>query len=337
MMNRTLLAVIALLFVTLSMAQENCKNSLYEANVLYETGKVKEAIERLLPCMNTKMPSEERFEASRFLAIAYQNINELEQSKIYIEKMLHQKPDYQKVPNNDPADFTRLVDQFVVSPKLDYGIQIGALFNNPSLVQSYSMFNVPQAYDVAPGFSLALTANYHINSKLQLRGALGFKGIGIQHELKSEDGWNKNYSENLRMMSLTVSPRYIIALSKKVNVYGGLNAGLGLISNSRVIVKTDNVKENSTEYNTRDGLTDKNKMQPHFGLLAGFNFPLQRGALELEVSYDWYLSNVTNKDQRFSDPDFIFLAQYTADDIKLRVFQLSLNYTLPGIYRIKKP
>lgn len=337
MKKRIIIGLFAFSIFGFAQAQEDCKNSLYEANVLYKTGKIKESIDRLVPCLTTKMPGEERFESYRFLAIAYQNLNDMDQSKTYIEKMLREKPDYQNLPNNDPSDFTRLVDQFKISPLIEFSLGAGGTFNSPKLNQSYTMFNVPQAYQVASGFNIALSANYRISNSLQLRAALGFNGTSILHDIVSEDGWAKNYSENLRMMGLTLSPRYFIPLGKKINAFAGVNAGMSYITNSRIIVKTDNVKENSTEYNTRDGLADKNKMQPSVGILGGLYFPLQRGALELEFSYDWYLSSVTNPDQRFADTDFIFLAQYTADDIKMRIFNIHLNYTLPSIYRIKKP
>ncbi len=337
MKKRTLIGLFALSIFGFAQAQEDCKNSLYEANVLYETGKIKDAIDRLVPCLSTKMPSEERFESYRFLAIAYQNLNDIEEAKTYIEKMLREKPDYQKLPNNDPNDFTRLIDQFEISPLLEYSLGAGITFNSPKLNQSYTMFNVPQVYQVSSGFNVALSGNYRFTNSLQLRASLGLNGTTILHEISSEDGWKKIYSENLRMWSLTLSPRYFMPLGKKLKAFGGINAGLGYLTNSRIIVKTDNVKENSTEYNTRDGLADKNRMQPSVGLLGGIYYPLQRGALELEFSYDWYLSSLTNPNQRFADTDFIFLAQYTADDIKLRLFNVHLNYTLPSIYRIKKP
>jgi len=70
MKKRTIIGLFALSLFGIVQAQEDCKNSLYEANVLYETGKIKAAINRLVPCLTTKMTGEERFESYRFLAIA---------------------------------------------------------------------------------------------------------------------------------------------------------------------------------------------------------------------------------------------------------------------------
>lgn len=316
-------------------AQEDCKNALYEANILFETGKLQASIDRLDGCINRSMTKEERFESFRLLALAYQNLNDLENAEAYILEMLHMKPDYQQVPNNDPQDFTRLVEQFEVTRKIESGIKMGMSFNNPKLLQSYSLFQTPQKYFAAPGFTLGIFSDYLFTPNWHLRGSVLFKGTAIRHELINESGWKKFYVDNIRLWELNLAPRYYLSKSKKLLPFLGASIGIGKMTSSRIIMETTH-PDGQVEYNSQDGLAFKKSMQSSMGLLAGISLPLARGFAELEIGYSWYLNMVTRDEKRFDNTEFIFNTQYVADDIRMRVLEISINYSLPHAYRITK-
>jgi len=249
--------------------------------------------------------------------------------------MLSRQPDYQKYPNGDPSAFTKEVSKYTVEPKLSIGLKVGTSLNSVRLVQSYSALNELQAYKNSVGYQFGLSGNYHLASKLSLRTNTLVGGTGVEHEIANEGVWSKNYQEDLRFMDFNLGVKQDINI-RNMDLFAGIDAGLMVLNQSNVTVNSLVNSPESFKVDTKEALSERNKMQPHIGLFAGVSFLLERGKFDVEVGYNLFLSNTVIDSERMSDIDFIFDSQYINDDIKLGLYTLNLVYSLPINYRIYK-
>lgn len=106
-MTRINNTLVLLLFSLFTIAQSECKDVLFIANSLFEEGKIQESIDALAPCIDNIKDKQEALEGYKILAIAYQEMREVEPLDVSIKKLLSLHPNYQKYPNGDPSIFTK--------------------------------------------------------------------------------------------------------------------------------------------------------------------------------------------------------------------------------------
>jgi hypothetical protein len=332
----TLLSILLSIIVSATSvnAQSDCENSLYNSNLLYESGKIRDAINKLEPCLYSMSGKEQLFQSYRLLAIAYQDLDKLDYMNKYIKLMLSERPDYQKYPNNDPIKFTKAVSKFTVTPKLYAGVKVGASFNNIELEQSFSALNYPQVYNSTNGYQLGIMGDYRIKSDIGISANIMFSGTSIDHELNSPSNWRQSYTEQLRFYQISVGAKKYFPLYKDLRVFGGVELGVNMMNYSQVFIEFENLNNSTIELHTKDGLDERNKMQPYYGIQAGISYPLERGTIGLELGYNFYTNTTVDEGKRMEDQNFIFNTQYINDDIKMRLFTVNLIYTIPISYSI---
>ena len=330
-----IIACISMFQVTI-LAQQECRDVLMKANTLYESGKVDECISTLEPCVKTLETKEESFEGYKLLAIASHGLGYMDNANYYIREMLSFQPDYQKYPNGDPSAFTKEVAKYQVRPKLSLGLKVGSSLNSSRLVQSYSALNELQRYKNTIGYQFGVCGSYLLPSDLSLRCSILIGGTGVEHEIESEGIWSKNYTENIQFFTVNIGVKKDFGINKKVDVFGGLDAGLMLLNSSFVTVTSLVNSPESFKVDTKNAIDERNKLQPHLGLVAGLSYELERGKFDVEIGYNLFFTNTVIGSERMSDIDFIFDSQYINDDLKLGLYTLNLVYTLPLNYRINK-
>ncbi|MFT5056975.1 MAG: hypothetical protein ACI80H_001696 [Pseudoalteromonas distincta] len=329
--------VVGLCFLQFSAnAQDECRDALSISNSLYKAGKLEDCIAKLKPCIASLESKEEIFEGYKLLAIASHDLGLTDDSKSFIVKMLAERPDYQKYPNGDPSSFTKEVAKYLVQPKLSLGFKVGASVNSVRLDQSYSALNVLQSYNSTVGYQFGVCGDYLLASGISLRSSVLMGGTSIEHEMENENVWSKNYKENIRFLDFNLGVKKNFAITKKLSVLGGLDAGITAITQANVTVSSLVVSPESVKVDTKNALEERNIIQPHAGLFTGLSFELERGRFDVELGYNLYFTNTVIDEDRMSDINFIFDSQYINDDLKLGVYTLNLVYTLPVNYRIGK-
>lgn len=317
------------------MSQDMCKDALYEANKLFESGNIKECVERLEPCLKHKKGKEETIETYHLLAQAYQNLNDNTNAQKYIRKMLVLKPDYQQFPNIDPLDFSRLVNQYSVSPKLYWGFKAGINRNSVDLKKSYSAYSSTQSYNPLTGFQLGATGDYRFSKGLSLNLDLQYSGLGINHIVDNAGGWKQEYTEqqNYFMTNLLIS-KYFKPL-KGIQFYAGAGISAAYLLNTNVFLESTNLETGSTQQATQDPIDYRNRLQTAGNVHLGLAYPFFQGIIGIETNYLHFFGVTVNEDKRMDDLNFIFNNQYVNDDISLRLMTINLTYKLPVVWRIE--
>ncbi len=316
-------------------AQDKCKNALYDANKLFESGNIKESIELLEPCLLNKKGKEEKIESYHLLAQAYQNLNDLTNAQKYVRKMLLLKPDYQKFPNIDPLDFSRLVNQYTVSPKFYLGIKAGVNRNSVDLKKSYAAYSSSQSYNPLTGFQIGATGDYRFSKGLSLNLDLLYSGLGINHIVDNAGGWKQEYTEqqNYFITNLLVSKYF--KSKKGLQIYTGAGLSMAYLINSNVFLESTNLETGSIQQSTQDPLAYRNRLQTAGNVHLGLAYPLFQGIIGLETNVFYFFGETVNPDKRMDDLNFIFNNQYVNDDVSLRLMTINITYKVPLVYRIE--
>ncbi|MFT4522596.1 MAG: hypothetical protein ACI8ZN_001546 [Bacteroidia bacterium] len=315
-------------------AQTDCDDALYNANRTFKSGKLLETVSTLKGCLDN-IKKDQQFEGYKLLALSYQNLNEQDEMNKAIGMMLKINPHYLKHPNNDPAEFSKALAKFSVSPKAVVGIYTGVNMCNVSLVQSYSTLSTPQRYKTTTGYQLGLTGEFMIQQNLGVGLNASFAGTKISHEMDYLESWKKNYLESNSWFQASLFGKKRFELGNAFEVYAGPQLGVSWMRSSKVNMETTNNKGLVVEQDSKNGLDTRNRLQPMFGLLAGVEYKLEKATIGLQGGFNWFGSTTVMGDQRLADEDFIFSTQYINDDVKMRVFTLSITISGPILHSIK--
>ena len=333
--SRHILTVLFLVSSYLGFTQSTCKDALYEANKLFESGNIKECVDRLEPCLQHKQSKEEKIESYHLLAQAYQNLNDLTNAQKYVRKMLLLNPEYQKFPNIDPLDFSRLINQYTISPKLYLGLKAGINRNSVALKKSYSAYSSTQSYNPLTGFQIGATGDYRFSKGMSLNLDLQYAGLGINHIVDNAGGWKQEYSEqqNYFVTNLLLS-KYLRPMNG-LQLYGGVGLSAAYLLNTNVFLESTNLETGSTQQATQDPLAYRNKLQTAGNAHIGLAYPFFQGVIGLEANYFHFFGNTVNENKRMDDLNFIFNNQYVNDDVSLRLMSINLTFKLPMVWRIE--
>jgi hypothetical protein len=332
---KTIIAISLFSISSVAWAQNDCTNSLYEGNKLFESGKLQDCINTLEACLAKKNDREELIESYHLLAQSYQNLGNTEKAFVYIKKMLMLKHDYQLYPNIDPVDFSALVNKFTVSPKLYLGLKFGFNRNSVALKQSFSAYASTQRYLPKTGFQFGLTADYRIKPTISVNGDMFFAGVGINHIIDNAGGWKQNYNEQQNYFLLNLSGQKHFKVTKNLGAYVGLGFGVGYMASSNVFFESTHLETKLTQQSTQNPIQTRNRLQTNINGVAGASLGVAQGLLSLESNVCYFLGKTVNPDKRMDDLNFIMNNQYVNDDIHLRTIMVNVSYKLPLIWKIQ--
>jgi tetratricopeptide (TPR) repeat protein len=336
-MKQNLRKKATLLFCLFSLnivAQNACVNSLYESNKLFESGKLQECVNLLEPCLKEKKDKEELIESYHLLAQAYQNLGNLEKANFYVKKMLFIKHDYQKFPNIDPIDFSRLINQYSVSPKLYFGVKFGFNRTSVNLKKSFAAYSSTQRYNPTIGFQLGITGEYRIKPLISLNADILSSGIEINHVTDNAGGLKQNYTEQQNYISILVNGQKSFKLSQKIFLYGGLGLGLNYMYNANVFFEATDIETKLPRQATQNPISSRNKTQTCANGIIGASVPLAQGTISFDANFGYFFGNTVNKNYRMKDLNFIFNNQYVNDDVSLRIMMLSICFKMPLVWSV---
>lgn len=152
-----LLALVAAVFSPEARAQSACSKALTEAESLYQSGQLYAISDKLIPCLENGFDMLEKQSAYRLLTLTYLNINQEENAKNSLHKLLQLNPDYVITREKDPVELYNLYQQFNVNPVYYAGIRAGGIMSHPFILHqrtSSSLAGNDKFYDVSYGFML---------------------------------------------------------------------------------------------------------------------------------------------------------------------------------------
>jgi hypothetical protein len=318
----------------LSLAQSDCRNTLYDAGKLFEAGRFQDCISTLETCYKGMHNKEERFQAYRLLAQSYLNLNNKDEANLFVMKMLKLKPDYQVFPNIDPIDFSRLVNRYKVQPGIYLGLKTGLNITTESLKKSYSLFVADQYYSPARGYNIGFEISQVMSRRLMLSYELSSSRFSISHTIPDAGNYMQLYSEEENFTDLHINGIFKLLTVAKLSFNLGLGGGAGYLYSSNINLTLKNLTSGEISQHTKDALPERNRLQPFLSANASLQYALNRGVLTLAGGYSYYFMNTVKSSERMRDADFIFNYHYVNDDIALRVTSFNIGYKIPVHWNI---
>ncbi|MCB9245547.1 MAG: hypothetical protein H6606_03880 [Flavobacteriales bacterium] len=332
-MKRVKVILSCYLLLSSFLVRAQCSDVLYDANYMSQQGKIDAAISLLEECIHTLDNKEDKFEGYRLLAILYtERLNDTKRDR-NIEKLLQLKPDYQYQPSNDPSEFRRALSKYRVEPFIQVGLKFGSNTSMPRVKENFSQFSYAQSIVRKGGFQAGITAFAHIAESYVLSSDLMLKGVRFSKETTSNN-WEQLATERFRMMQFSTAFSRTLWERERISFDAGLLGGIDFLTSSDVNIISRYTVSPTEEIYSTNTLKAKNRLQFYGGICGTFSYLLPKGALAIDIQYHLYAKNLTDPDQRYSQGDFIYASEYVSDDVKLRVAQFNLRYSLPLTYKV---
>lgn len=309
--------------------QDECENPINEAAKQFEAGRLNETISILESCITQKNSKEEKIAAYHLLAMSYLSLNESDRAEENIRNLLKLKPDYQKFPNIDPPEFTQLVNDFKIFPKLSMGAELGINRNSVRIKQSFSAYTSPQRYYPITGNSLGIIMDYHASEKIEYLGAVKLEVMSVKHVVDNAGGREQTYEEQMRFITLKTGVQYIYPLNNTFSLTPGGGLNFNFMYQSDVFLESLDLENGNRVQSIQSPINQRNRFQPGLQLHCGVQLPVSKGKLNIGLSRYSAFRTTVNPDKRMEDLDFIFNNQYVNDDIKLRSWSLYVKYFIP--------
>lgn len=312
-----------------------CSDVLYDANYLAQQGKLDLAISQLEECIHALDNREDQFEGYRLLAILYSERMNDHKRDMNIEKMLQIKPDYHLQPSNDPSEFRKALGKYSVEPHIQVGFKFGINSNSPRITENHSVFVYDQHIVRKTGFQAGATATATLSENWLAGGDFLLKGVSFSKETKSHN-WEQTATERFRMMQMSGALSRIVWKKGAFGFGTGLQVGMDILTGSDVNVISRFLINPTEEVYSAKTRKEKNSLQFFGGITGSCWYQLPKGRLAFDIQYHLYARNLTDSDKRYNQSDFVYASEYVSDDLKLRVVQFNLSYSLPLTYKVGK-
>jgi len=317
-------------------SQIDAKDLLFRSNKLYNQGKIEEVIKLLEPVVHGKLLNREQtFDAYRILALSCMYSLNAEKTDYFMKEMLKLRVDYQKYPNIDPTEFTKLINKYVVRPQIYAGICFGGSSYLPQLMKSYSVYTSNQSYERTSGYQYGGFFEYRLKSNVSLGTDVLINGSAINHKINDANGWEQEYKEIRKSALVTVVGTNYRKLNDVVNVYCGVGLGMNVLTSSEGNIILASNQSDLVLQSTTNTISERNKISPVGLVRLGVDFQTNRGKIGFDLTYVDYFNTTVNSEKRYNNADFIFTNQYVSDDIKLRGMMFSLSYKVPIKWVVK--
>ena len=329
--------LIILMTITGVNAQENvCDDAVLEAKRYYESGDLNKCISRLEPCLSSISDKDLLATAYRLMGLAYLAENDSEKAHEYAILLLKTQPEYQKFPQIDPPEFTKIINSYKVEKKVWFGMRAGLNQNMIERIASYSSYQSSQSYLVSRGYQAGIFCDYVINENFYLSSFAYIGGISIRHDIDDLDKFRQEYNEEQRYTGIQLSANGKLALSNNIHLNFGVGSGLSYLFESNVELRTINKETKSVQTYTVSVAENRNRYQPSLFGGVGISFALGKGELMFNFQYDHFLKNTLSDEHRYADPDFNLSNHYVNDDIRNRTFSYNIGFRHPIVIKIKK-
>jgi len=335
---KNLSLLIFLLFGQIAYTQNatTCANALYEANRLYETGKITAAIALLQPCAKDGgFNTTESTEAYRLLVLCYLNNGNEPEAEVYMIKMLKSKPNYKDFPNIDPVNFRQMLNKFEVRNKMELGLIAGASVNQIRVIKNYSTTYSASIYIPVLGYQMGGLLEYRFKKKTSLVIEPQFYTFNYKREMENVGGWKQAYKENMLCIGIPVSYRYYYSIKTfKLLLECGLQETILINSYGNIL---------STNLSDKSSIQSSTKTTPYRSSAwlsgkaqIGFSKKVGAGYFSFRAAYNYTFSNIMISTKRYDNIPFLLSTQYIDPDFSPVYSAFTFGYQFPIQYSVNK-
>lgn len=336
-----------------SFAQDQCTNSLREAETKYEQGRLYEVPEMIRSCLKDGFTKEEKVRAYRLLTLTYLYLNYFDRADSSYLNLLKLSPEYKPNDELDPIELINHAAKFTTKPKFYFTIgKIGFNYAYSNVLLDYSLSqanNGSDKYSSLVGFQAGFGAEMVLRDNLRISAEILLQRSNVH---LTDTHWDFYTSEmdlahiNLGMPILL---KYYL-MKNKIQPFMEIGVRPEFLSASNALNISGNYKlinEDGTEevfpVQSRPKLSTtamKNRFNYSLLLGGGMNYKIGLNYVVFEVQYAIGMLNVTNKNKRWREDvneirDLKFPIGHVDDDFRMENLIFSIGFVKP-LYKPRK-
>lgn len=323
-----------------AIAQESdCSNALFEANKLYENGKFQDAVNRLENCVKTGAISrEEKLGAVRLLSISYLMLQNGDQAEKYAQELLSIRPDYKKYPFADPREFTVLLSNFKVIPKLFVGVHGGIDQFGVRVIKTYSTASTNAVFSGKLGYGAGIDLEYALNDRFSIATNPSVVSMRYAVELENIAGARKDFSEIIAALEVPLNVTGYFELADRT-LFISCGAHVLSVLNAFANVESTDLESGGVLQSSTESTRYRTKTIPGLQAALGTEFPFGRGSISAALTVKTNLNNFVIPESRYDNSAFILSSNYIDSDFSLQSVGVRVGYKMPvhfSVVREKK-
>lgn len=341
-MKKTLqILSLSLAFVILSavegIAQETGTEKLYRANILYEKGKINEAIEIAKTCAEVSSTSDQ-WQAYRLLAMSYLVNNQTREARQAAEKMLEINPTYKPSLLKDPTELIRLIKSVKIIPKFTMGMAatVGGNISYPDITGTYNGADYKKIYTSERSWQLGVLLGYNMNEIISINTGIMSSSKIYTITYKVAD-WNIKVKESLTYFGVPLFARFATKPFYKLRGFIDAGAYTGkLLSTSSDFSRSNSLINESISANNLNSKQRRNNWEYGFFYGAGMMYNIGQVNVALDVRYYLSYANITNEDERYKNENLFYNYYFIDDNLRLDNLAVSLSLVYNVNYKVIK-
>lgn len=329
-------------------AQNNCEQSIKQAEDFYAAGDYDNCIQLLekadKECPFSKKKKELVLE---LLTKAYLEQDNLPQAEKTAYSLLRNNPYYELKENADHEDFEILVNKFDVHPLFSIGARNTGMQPGFKTVKTFSILD---NLDYSTPYRAAETVLlYYIIGEYEFKKTYSINADVITYELSygrtisKTNSWELNYTEDLSFVEIPLYLKKYFMLGKNFSVYTSAGAGYLRMLKSDGIVgityPTEDIYDGTVgQYASTasaDMISQRNKNSYEWLAGLGIGFKFRGLGIFLDARYTGGLNSITNPAKRYDNNIFVNDYYYVDNIVKMNKYEigLSLSYTLKNVIK----
>lgn len=329
-----------ILFITLLgynhvlQAQDDCGQTLIQAERAYYTGRFGDVHTLLASCLANGFNKDQKTEAYRLMALSAIFSRNFERADTSLLLMLQNNPQYEITPQ-DPPEFKRRVEHFNVHPLVEVTANVGLLQPFFKVTDVYNSRPLPATvtYTGKTGVSLGLSAAYYLNKNISVR--VGYEWQKYSFTIQNSDTLNTGLlteTQSRSQWQTAIGYNYVFK-KFSLQAYAGVAYNTLQKADGYLVLNRENSSDEIDLSYSNLSQRTKNQWRPLVELKA--NVPQKdKWMFSLSVRYELGIQNMTNADNRFSDVSHATTLEWVEDDFKSSTLLVTLGVS-KLFYRVK--
>lgn len=331
--KKIVLILMVALFVSLANiihAQNNCTNTLKEAESMYESGRIDEIPALLQPCLKRGFTKEEQVRAYRIIIKSYLFNQDIKSASQNMLSFLKEFPEYIPEKNTDGADYINLYRKFETLPLITIGGYAGVNISDISVIQSYALNNEDkQSYEYGtPGFQVGLIFSRPVHRFIDINFGVALERYNFNYTSEAFGFSKTTLEEHQTHLSIPLSGTFVYQFDKW-HPFIKLGAKPSFLINNQATpdrVYLDNSNDDITGTDI-DMAVHRNSLNLSLTTEIGVRYKVPEGYLFFNAGYQFGLLNQVNSDKRYENPELLYIYYYLDNDFKLNNLSFSVGYT----------
>lgn len=326
--------------------QNDCANSLRNAERFYESGLLEEVAPLLQPCLPSFNKTQKQ-QAYRLLILSYLYEDKQAKADSLMFKLLQLNPEYTTSQQLDPPEFIELHKSYKTLPSFSIGAYAGTNFSSVNVINSFGVHNTENSEEkyISDGFGLQLGGyiSKYLFSRVQINGGLRICNNKFTYINKNFLGYSENDGfTSLKLDETDTKIEFPILfeysfLSKNFQPKLILGGTGGYLLQSQADLEryyTDNIHQTETS-SSINILKHRERLQLNITAGFGASYKIKSGNLNFNVLYNKGLENAVVPKERYDAGELIYVYYYVDDDFKLNNLMINFGYSY-SFYKPKK-